>query len=278
MIKTTLSAFLLTASLTTGFGTSTAVAGSSVTKAPAISAEYKADKIAENVYVIHGPLETPNAKNQGFMNNPGIVLTDEGVVIVDPGGSVQTGDMVLKVTESITNKPVIAVFNSHVHGDHWLGNQAIVEKYPNVKIYGHHNMIEKVKKGAGDEWMVMATRMTEGAVDGTRVVNANHGVDNGFSTQIGGLTFNVFHNGKAHTDTDIMVHIPERKVMFLGDNASVGRLVRNEGSMKGNISALEHAVNSSTSIFVPGHGKSGPDSAKIYADYLKTVYKLVREQ
>jgi glyoxylase-like metal-dependent hydrolase (beta-lactamase superfamily II) len=36
--------------------------------------------------------------------------------------------------EKITNKPIVAVFNTHVHGDHWLGNQAIVERYPAVKI------------------------------------------------------------------------------------------------------------------------------------------------
>ncbi|MGB5729845.1 MAG: MBL fold metallo-hydrolase, partial [Thiogranum sp.] len=47
--------------------------------------DYPADRIAENIYVIHGPLELPNPKNQGFMNNPGFVVTSKGVVILDPG-------------------------------------------------------------------------------------------------------------------------------------------------------------------------------------------------
>lgn len=247
-------------------------------KAQAIRADYKADEIAPDVYVIHGPLETPNPGNQGFMNNPGIILTTAGVVIVDPGGSVQTGEMVLKVVESLTDKPVVAVFDSHVHGDHWLGNQAFLEKYPEVKIYGHPEMIRLIKAGAGDEWMVMSMRMTEGAVEGTKIVNAKTPVNNGDSIEIGGLHFNIYHNGKAHTTTDIMIHIPEKQVMFLGDNASVNRLVRNEGSVKGNISALENAIKTETKVFVPGHGPSGPDGASIYANYLKTVYKLVREQ
>mgnify|MGYP001551492932 FL=1 len=97
-------------------------------KAPALDVEYKADKIADDVYVIHGPLETPNPMNQGFMNNPGFLVTDAGVVIVDPGGSVQTGEMVLNVLSGITDKPVVAVFASHIHGDHWLGNDAIKRK------------------------------------------------------------------------------------------------------------------------------------------------------
>jgi ribonuclease BN (tRNA processing enzyme) len=48
--------------------------------------------------------------------------------------------------EKITNKPIVAVFNTHVHGDHWLGNQAIVERYPAVKIYAHPNMIEQANR------------------------------------------------------------------------------------------------------------------------------------
>lgn len=247
-------------------------------KAPPIETDWPIDEIAKDVYVIHGPLETPNPINQGFMNNPGFIVTSEGIVIVDPGGSVQSGEMVLAKIESISDKPVVAVFNTHVHGDHWLGNDAIKAKYPKVKIYGHPKMIDEVERGAAEDWMVMVMRMTDGAVDGTRIVNANHAVDNGDSIQIGGLHFNIYHNGPAHTRTDIMIHVPEKEVMFLGDNAAVNRVLRNEGSFKGNIAALEDAVKTGTKVFVPGHGPSRNDSAAIYRDYLKTMYKLVKAQ
>ena len=247
-------------------------------KAPRIETEYQADKVADGVYVIHGPLETPNPINQGFMNNPGFLLTEAGVVVVDPGGSVQTGEMVLEVIAGITDKPVVAVFDSHVHGDHWLGNDAIIRRYPDVKIYGHPAMIDQVNKGAGADWVEMTMRMTEGAIAGTEIVNATMPVDDGDSIKIGGLTFNIYHNGPAHTLTDIMIHVPEKRVMFLGDNASVNRLVRNEGSVKGNIAALDNAIKTETDMFVPGHGPSSKDSAEIYANYLKFMYKKVREK
>lgn len=247
-------------------------------KAPEIKTAYPADKIADDVYVVHGPLETPNPGNQGFMNNPGFLITDAGVIVVDPGGSVQTGEMVVKTIAGITDKPIIAVFDTHVHGDHWLGNHGIKNHFPDVKIYAHPNMIENVSKGAGDEWMTMAMRMTEGAVAGTEIVNATIPVDDGDSIKIGGLTFNIYHNGPAHTFTDIMIHVPEKRVMFLGDNASVNRLVRNEGSVKGNIAALDNAIETQTDMFVPGHGPSSKDSAEIYANYLKFMYKKVREK
>ena len=247
-------------------------------KAPAIAGDWQAEMVADDVYVIHGPLETPNPQNQGFMNNPGFVLTEAGVVVIDPGGSVQSGDLVLKEIAKITDKPVVAVFNTHIHGDHWFGNDAIVSQYPDAKIYGHPSMIRDVDNGAGEEWMVMAMRMTEGAVAGTRIVNATDPVDNGDSIEIGGVHFNIFHNGLAHTHTDIMIHVPEKQVMFLGDNAAVNRMLRNEGSVKGNIAALDEAIASNTGIFIPGHGPSGKESAAIYGEYLKAVYKLVKLQ
>jgi len=84
--------------------------------------DYPVDQIAPNTYVIHGPLGFPTVENQGFMNNPGFVITDSGVVLIDPGSSIQAGRMVLKQIRSITEKPVTHVINTHVHGDHWLGN------------------------------------------------------------------------------------------------------------------------------------------------------------
>ena len=44
-------------------------------KAPPIATDYPLAKITERVYVLHGPNEMPNKQNQGFMNNPGFVLT-----------------------------------------------------------------------------------------------------------------------------------------------------------------------------------------------------------
>lgn len=247
-------------------------------KAPPIQANFTADEIAEDVYVIHGPIDVPTPENQGFMNNPGFIITEEGVIVVDPGGSVQTGEMVLGHIRKITDKPVIAIFNTHVHGDHWLANQAFRAVYPGVAIYAHPKMIDEVKAGAGDSWMMMAMRMTDGAVAGTDIVNAEIPVDNGDSLLIGGLHFNVYHNGPAHTLTDIMIHVPQKQVMFLGDNASVNRVIRNEGSIKGNIAALDEAMSTQTRIFVPGHGPSGPEGASQYREYLASVYRQVRTQ
>ena len=76
--------------------------------------DYPVDQIAPNTYVIHGPLGYPTVANQGFMNNPGFVVTSNGVVLIDPGSSVQAGRMVLQQIATVTGKPVTHVINTHV--------------------------------------------------------------------------------------------------------------------------------------------------------------------
>ena len=248
-------------------------------KAAPIRVDYGPQEIAQGVYVIHGPKELPSPENQGFMNNPAWIVSDGGVVVVDPGSSVQVGEMVLAQIEKTTDKPILAVFNSHIHGDHWLGNQAIRERYPEVPIYGHERVGPKVIAGAGTEWVELMLSMTQNATAGTTVVKPDHPVKDGDELQIGGLTYRVMNNDKAHTDTDIMLHVPEKSLIFLGDNAGHERILRLEGgSFPGNVAALENAIATGASVFVPGHGPSGGrEVAERYRDYLKTVYASAQQ-
>ena len=247
-------------------------------KAPPLKVAYQATQVADDVYVIHGPKGVPSPQNQGFMNNPAFIVTGKGVVVVDPGSSVQVGEMVLDQIRKVTDNPVVAVFDTHVHGDHWLGNQAILEAFPQVKLYAHPKMMERVEKGAGAQWLEVMMDMTKGATAGTRVVSANSPVNEGSVISIGGLDIHVLHDGKSHTDTDIMLHLPEKGVIFLGDNAGYGRMLRlNDGSFLGNIRNLNRALATKAKVFIPGHGlTAGPEAATEYRDYLQTVYQGVK--
>ena len=191
------------------------------------------------------------------MNNPGFVLTNKGVVVIDPGSSVQVGRFVLDKLKTITQDPVIAVFNTHIHGDHWLGNQAILAAYPNAVIYAHPNMIAKAP-AEGANWVTLMDQLTDGATRGTQVTLPNLGLENSDNLRISNLHFRIYHNGVAHTDGDIMIEVVEEKVMFLGDNVTAARLGRmDDGSFAGNIAAADMALASSAQHFVPGHGKTG---------------------
>ena len=248
-------------------------------KAPAFKpADTAAKQLSERVYVLHGANELPNPQNRGFMNNPAFVIAGKGVVVIDPGSSRQVGDLLLAKIAEVTPLPVIAVFNTHIHGDHWLGNQAVKEKYPRAVIYAHAKMKSAATGADGARWVETMNRMTDGAAEGTKPVAPDLAVEHEETLRVGDRRFRVYHPGKAHTDGDLMIEVVEDKVLFLGDIVIVGRLGRIEdGRVKGNIAAIDMALQTPAVHFVPGHGPAnGRDNLLTYRRYLQTLYSEVR--
>ncbi|NQZ54450.1 MAG: MBL fold metallo-hydrolase [Piscirickettsiaceae bacterium] len=239
---------------------------------------FSAEKITENVYVIHGQNSDPSASNSGFINNPAFVVVETGVVVIDPGSSLDIGDMVLDRIRLITQLPVIAIFNTHEHGDHWLGNQAIVNAYPDIPIYAHPNMINNISEGVGETWFSRLQQLTENAITGTKIIAPTHPVDHGDEISLGQRTFKVHHLGISHTSNDIMIELPEFKTVFLGDNAVIKRVPRlDDGDILGTIAALELMLATTNTYFVPGHGHSGDKAiVELNLEYLRILYDTVK--
>lgn len=246
------------------------IAGESVHDHPAV-------QISSHVWVIEGPLGYPSVENQGFMNNPAFVLTDSGVVVIDPGSSVQAGRMVLKQIRKVTDKPVTHVLDTHVHGDHWLGNQAIVEVFPEAQLLAHPDMITRARAYAADEWLRVMEESTDGFTAGTRAVIPESAIGDAATLEVGGMNFRIYAPQAAHSGTDIMIELVEEQVLFLGDNVTYQRIPRlNDATFKGNINACEVALQVPAERFVPGHGPVGDKQiVAAYRDYLQTIYSLV---
>jgi glyoxylase-like metal-dependent hydrolase (beta-lactamase superfamily II) len=238
-------------------------------------------RISERIYVVHGIQELPDRNNEGFMSNTGIILTDSGAVIVDSGGSLQVGRLIVSKVKELTDQPIIAVFNTHVHGDHWLGNAALREAYPEVKIYAHQLAIDRLKNGEADRWIDIFMEMTEGSIEGTIAVLPDQNLTGGEVLKFGGTTFRTHHTGHAHTDSDIMIEVPRSRVLFTGDIVEHGRVassdVPQDFNARGQIEAIEYTLKLPVDIYVPGHGISGgdeiPQSALLF---LKILYDSVK--
>ena len=237
------------------------------------------EQINENSWVMHGPRELPNPENKGFMNNPGIIKTSAGLVIIDPGSTVHIGENVLEEIKTISDLPIVATFNTHVHGDHWLANQAIKAAYPDVKIYGHQNMLDEIADGAGEEWVTLMDNMTEGASKGTEVVAPDNAVNSDDVIKVGNTQFKIHHYGIAHTRTDIMIEVVEESIVFLGDNVLAKRIPRmTDGNFQGSISSINSVLETNAKHYVPGHGPTGDSSmVKDYLNYLTLIYEAAQQ-
>jgi len=243
--------------------------------------DFKFEKMNENVYVMHGPELEPNKENEGFMNNPAVIESENGLIVIDPGGNYNVGKKILAEIEKLSPKPIIAVFNTHKHGDHWFANKNIREKYPEVPIYALTYMIEQVKDNAAETWYGILDRLT-GNLEGTKPFTfPSEGVENKQTVVVDGQTFIMRHYSKGHTDTDILIEHTNSNTLFIGDNLIINRFgaFDESSSIIENIKLLEKIKNQEDefkkyTLYVPGHGPSSSEVSKTidpFLNYLKII-------
>jgi len=164
-----------------------------------------------------------------------------------------------------------------IHGDHWLGNHAVVEAYPKAILLAHPDMIKTAHAGAAEQWINLMSQATEGFTEGTHAVIPKRSTSEVGRLESGGRTFLFHAPEKAHSGTDVMIEVVQESVVFLGDNVLHKRIARmDDASFKGNIAACEVAINLAVSHYVPGHGPTGEVGiVKGFHTYLSTLYNEV---
>ena len=221
--------------------------------------DIKPTQLSDNVWMIYSEDVFPTPGNQGMMCNITFVVTDDGVVILDSGGSLQIGEMAIRMIRTVTDKPVVAIFVSHYHGDHWLGNHAFVNEYgDDLPIYAHPHTKTAIEGVQGDLWRSLMERWTEGATMGTRVVAPNRTINHGDEFQFGAVALRMHHYGVAHTPSDISMEVVGDRLTYVGDVAMDRRIANmDDGSFQGSLDYIDALkAEAGSEIWVPGHGRA----------------------
>ena len=239
-------------------------------------ADIPAKQLSPHVWMIYSPDGFPTPENRGMMANVIFVVTSAGVVVIDSGASLQIGEMAIRMIRKVSDKPVVAVFNSHYHGDHWLGNHAFAKTYGDqLPIYSLASSIEKLKGAEGNLWRSLMERWTNQSTMGTKVVIPNTAVVHGQVLQFGDVSLRMHHYGTAHTPSDLSVEIVQDKVTAVGDIAMTNRIANmDEGSYPGTFKyykALQDAAGEQ--LWVPGHGQARKDLLKTYGDFMAGIWE-----
>jgi len=239
-------------------------------------ADIPAQRLSKHVWMIYSPDGFPTPQNRGMMANIIFVVTSVGVVVIDSGASLQIGQMAIRMIRKVTDKPVVAVFNSHYHGDHWLGNHAFVKTYGDkLPIYSLASTITKLKGTEGNLWRSLMERWTNQSTVGTQVVIPNTAVQHGQVIQFGDVSLRMHHYGTAHTPSDLSVEIVQDKVTAVGDIAMTNRIANlDEGSYPGTFKYYKALMAAAgEQLWVPGHGHARQDLLKTYGDFMSGIWE-----
>jgi glyoxylase-like metal-dependent hydrolase (beta-lactamase superfamily II) len=233
-------------------------------------------KLNERVYALVGPTQHANQDNQGYMINSTVIVGDRGVILVDSGGSRDVGAHVARAVGRITSKPVTHVVNTHHHGDHYLGNSA----FAGATIISSEKCRDAVRQ-TGHEWLQLMQRLVGTPLPHTKPIPADITYPEGSRTKtvLHGIPIVFWVPKGSHTVGDLLVHLPEDRVMVTGDVVVNGTVpVMQDAIIKNWIGTLREIQEFEVDTLVPGHGNPVTMSGvKDLHDAIARFYSGVKE-
>jgi len=214
----------------------------------------KINKVGENVYALIGPLSNRNAENLGNNANFGVVVTENGVVLIDSGGSYRGAQMIHAAVRKITDQPITLVINTGGQDHRWLGNGYF--KAQGSRVIAHKEAVSDQTARARDQLMALDNLIGAKGVEGTEPIYADETFSEDQVLTIGKTRVIVGHAGHAHTPGDSYVWIPEQSILFSGDIIYVDRMlsIGPQSAHKSWIAAFETLAALDPAVVVPGHG------------------------
>jgi len=205
--------------------------------------------------------------------NVGVSAGEDGILIIDDHYNTMTDEVRKALGEIGSDKPVFIV-NTHLHGDHTGGNEALGK---DSHIIAHKNVRKRFSTQRGG-WSKTRSKMKK---VGLPVIT----FDEGLSLHFNGEEIKVIHFSNGHTDGDAIVHFTKSKIVHLSDQYFEGRFpvidTRNGGNAANFIENIGKIIEmfSDDVKFVPGHGNvTNRDALKEYHSMLKETAKIVRDQ
>jgi len=219
--------------------------------------------IAPGVWMAQGESALGSSANRNYISNAAFVVTADGVVVIDALGSPALAQELLAEIRRVTPLPVRHVIVTHYHADHIYGLQVFQDA--GAQVIAHARADEYLRSDTA-QLRLQASReeLFPWVDETTRLVRADRRLDGPTTLTLGGTRFEIGHAGPAHTPEDLVVWLPERRVLLVGDLVFRGRIpfvgLADSG---GWVQALDRLLAYDAAIIVPGHG---PVSAQARED------------
>jgi uncharacterized sulfatase len=170
----------------------------------------KPEEIADGVHLLRGRDEHLSVENGGNIANIVFMETGEGVLLFDTGPSRLYGEELKQTIAETTDEPIIRVFVSHAHPDHYLGNQ-VFEGLPVESLAKVRDVIADI----GDLFTDNMYRLVDVWMRGTRTVVPNGTVSAG-RERIGRRDLE-FLALDGHSHADLAIYDHGQQLLLAGD-------------------------------------------------------------
>jgi len=219
----------------------------------AAAGPFEVVRVDDRVYALVGELGQRSPENLGHNMTSGFVIADNGVVVIDTGGSARDAKAIHDAVRQVTKKPIVWAVDTGGQDHRWLGNEYF--RKLGVPIVASKAAIRDMRDRTAEQ-VGRARSLLGKQFAGTRAIYPKHSFAHRYTLPVQGIRMELIYTGGGHTRGDIFVWLPKQRIVFTGDIVFVQRLL---GLMPGTgfqwIKSLEYLRDTlKPAVVVPGHG------------------------
>jgi len=227
--------------------------------------------------------------------NAAVIMTNDGVVVVDSHSKPSAARALYNEIQSITKQPIRKIINTHFHWDHWQGNEVYANANPGVEVVASERTKENLTRpdaGVGGVPYIekqLAALPGEMAklkadiqkeTDPAKKANLESNLQQAeeFQKELqnmkpalptrtvattttlreGGREIQLHVLGRAHTNGDLFIYLPKEKVVATGDALIDWMPFMNDGYPAEWPETLTELEKLGFDHIIPGHGEVRP--------------------
>jgi cyclase len=232
-------------------------------------------KMKDGIYVYTGKPSESNCT---------IILTQEGVVLVDSGNIPVDSQAVMKAVKQLTSQPIRFLINTEPHTDHTTGHFVFS---PPAIIIAAAGAGESMRQAYNPERMkkMMAEPGEMGAAaKGYRLITPHIEYRDQMTLNLGDRTFQLYYLKNVHSEADTAIWLPKDRVLFTAASVGVKRFnnLRPSVSIPDTLAAIKMMKALNPDVVIPGHGDPGTvkildDMERYYNSLMDRVKQMAQQ-
>jgi cyclase len=206
------------------------------------------------------------------LSNAGIVTGPDGVLLVDTAATESRSRALADRIAGLRAGPVRTLVNTHSHGDHTFGNGVFSAT---ATVIAH----ERARQEMAETGLALTGLWPDVRWGDVRVVLPDVTFADRLTVHTGDRRAELMHVGPAHSTNDVVVWLPEERVLFAGDVLMSGCTpFLLFGSVSGALAAVDRLRGLRPRVVLCGHGPvTGPEVLDLTESYLRRVLRVAAE-